>query len=350
MMDKLQSLKLPDLQRLTSNVRIPPQYVKPLAAVGGLWASYKLYSLASFTYYHFLRPYNLNKYKEGLGSHWALVTGASDGIGFGFAQELASQGFNVILHGRNASKLEGVSATLQTQFPNRKFKILILDAVKDAGDSEKIKAAVSEFQELNLKVLINNVGGMAGPLPTFTKFSEQDTETIDGWIDINLRFPTQLTRQLLPNLVENQPALIINISSGAANIPSPYLAVYSGTKAYNVSWSRSLAVELEDEGHDIDCHAIVVGPTATPRLEATGLSASLTQPTARQMARSSLGYAGTGVRDVPAYWGHDYLMTIFSYFPAWYAEKFVREFSQGVREGELKQMEDEAAKAKQQQQ
>lgn len=348
-MDKLQSLKLSDLQRLTNNVRIPPQYVKPLAAVGGLWASYQLYKLAGFTYYHFLKPYNLNKYKEGLGSHWALVTGASDGIGFGFAQELASQGFNVILHGRNEKKLQNVSATLQAQFPNRKFKILILDAVKDAGNIEKINAALSEFKELNLKVLINNVGGMVGALPTFRRFSEQDTETIDGWIDINLRFPTQLTRQLLPNLVENQPALIINISSGSATAPSPYLAVYSGAKAFNISWSRSLAVELEDEGHDIDCHAIVVGPTATPRLEATGLSASLMQPTPRQMARSSLGYAGTGVRDVPAYWGHDYLLTIFSYFPGWYAERFVREFSKGVIKGELKQMEEEAkAKAKQQ--
>jgi 17beta-estradiol 17-dehydrogenase / very-long-chain 3-oxoacyl-CoA reductase len=185
---------------------------------------------------------------------------------------------------------------------------------------------------------------MAGPKPTFLPFSAQDPQTIDSWLDLNLRFPTQFTRQLLPTLISNQPALIINISSGAANVPSPFMAVYSGSKAFNVSWSRSLAVELEDAGHDVDCPAIVVGPTATPRLKGSGIDAGLMQPTPRQMARASLGYAGTGVRDVAAYWGHDYLMTIFDYFPGWYAEKFVRDFSKQVIEGELKEMEEEAKK------
>jgi len=347
-MDKFPSLKLPGLQNLTNNMRLPPQYIKPLAAVGGIWASYQLYRIANFTWYHFLRPSAMTKYKEGvIGSPWALVTGASDGIGLGFAQELASQGFNVILHGRNAQKLQTVSETLRVQFPGRKFKILVLDAIQDAGNIEKIQAALAELKDLEVKVLINNVGGMAGQKPTFRQFSEQDPDIINAWIDLNLRFPTHFTRQLLPTLIQNQPALIINISSGAANIPSPFMAVYSGTKAFNVSWSRSLAVELEDAGHDVDCHAIVVGPTATPRLQESGINAGLMQPTPRQMARSSLGYAGTGVRDVAAFWGHDYLMTVFNHFPGWYAEKFVRSFSKQVIEGERREMEAEA-KAKQQ--
>lgn len=163
-MDRLQSLRLPALQNLTNNMRIPPSYTKPLAAVGSIWASYQLYRLANFTWYHFLRPSALNKYKEGvIGSPWALVTGASDGIGVGFAEELAWQGFNVILHGRNAEKLQTVSETLQAQFPGRKFKILVLDAVQDAGNVDKIQAALAEFKDLNLKVLINNVGGMVSP-------------------------------------------------------------------------------------------------------------------------------------------------------------------------------------------
>jgi 17beta-estradiol 17-dehydrogenase / very-long-chain 3-oxoacyl-CoA reductase len=342
-MDKLQSLKISDLQALAKNMRIPSQYLKPLAAIGSIWASYQVYRLASFTWYHFIRPYNLQKYKEGvIGSPWALVTGASDGIGVGFAEELASQGFNVIIHGRNAEKLQTVSETLQAQFPGRKFKILVLDAIKDAGDSEKIQAALTEFKDLDLKVLINNVGGMAGPKPTFRQFSEMDSSIINAWIDINLRFPTQFTRQLLPSLIENQPALIVNISSGTANVPSPFIAVYSGSKAYNISWSRSLAVELEDAGHDVDCHAIVVGPTATPRLEKSGVHAGLMSPTPRQLARASLGYAGTGVRDVAAYWGHDCLMTLFGWLPGWYAEKFVRDLSRDIIKGELREIEEEA--------
>jgi 17beta-estradiol 17-dehydrogenase / very-long-chain 3-oxoacyl-CoA reductase len=150
-MDKLQSLKLPNFQTLTNNMRLPPQYIKPLAAVGGVWASYQLYRLANFTWYHFLRPNAMNKYKEGvIGSPWAIVTGASDGIGLGFAQEL---------HGRNAQKLQSVSDTLHAQFPGRKFKILVLDAIQDAGDVDKIQAALAQFKDLEVKVLINNVGG-----------------------------------------------------------------------------------------------------------------------------------------------------------------------------------------------
>lgn len=331
--------KFSDIERLT-RVRIPPQYLKPLAAIGGLWASYQLYKLSSFTWYHFLRPYNLSKYKKGgKGEPWALVTGASDGIGFGFAEELASQGFNVILHGRNEQKLQGVRTELLSRWPNRKFEILVLDAIEDAGNSAKMATALSEFKHLNLKILINNVGGVAGGKPTFRKFREQPPEIIDGWIDINLRFATQFTRQVLPILIENQSALIINISSGAADAPSPWIAVYSGTKAFNKSWSRSLAVELLDEGHDIDCHAIVVGPTATSRL---GLDVSMTQPTPRTLAKSSLGYAGTGVRDVAAHWGHDYLMTLFAYMPGWFAESFVRDFSKAMVAKEAKEMEEEA--------
>jgi len=337
-MDKLASLRLPDLERL-ARISVPPQYLKPLAALGGLWAFSQLYRLSSFTWYHFLRPYNLSKYKKGgKGEPWAIVTGASDGIGLGFAQELASQGFNVILHGRNEQKLQVVKEKLLSQYPARKFEILILDAIADAGNSEKMAAALSEFKDLNVKILINNVGGVAGGKPAFRKFAEQDPGLIDGWIDVNLRFATQFTRQALPTLIANQSALIVNISSGAAEAPSPWIAVYSGTKAFNKAWSKSLAVELLDAGHDIDCHVIIVGPTATERLD---LDVSMTQPTPRTLARSSLRYAGTSVRSVPAYWGHDYLMSLFATLPESFAENFVRNFSKTMIQKELKEVEEE---------
>lgn len=207
-MDKLASLRLPDLERL-ARISVPPQYLKPLAALGGLWAFSQLYKLSSFTWYHFLRPYNLSKYKKGgKGEPWAIVTGASDGIGLAFAEELASQGFNVILHGRNEQKLQGVKERLLSQWPARKFEILILDAIADAGNADKMAAALSEFKDLNIKILINNVGGVAGGKPSFRKFAEKSPELIDAWIDINLRFATQFTRQVLPTLIANQSALV----------------------------------------------------------------------------------------------------------------------------------------------
>lgn len=339
-MDKLQSLKLSDLQGLTN---VPPEYLKPLAAVGGLWASYQLWKLTNFTWYHFLRPNNLKKYKGGKGEPWALVTGASDGIGTGFAEELCQQGFNVVLHGRNEKKLQGVRDTLQSQWPERKFKILILDAVKDCNTA-KLEEALAELKAINLKVLINNVGGGLGK-PIFENFVEQAPKTVDAWIDVNLRFPTQLTRQLLSNLIANQPALIINIGSAASEVPSPWLSVYSGAKAYNKSWSRSLATEMIDAGHDIDCHAIVVGAVSTNRMKR---KIDMQTPSTRVMAKSSLGYAGSGQTVVPAYWGHDFMLWTFSLLPEWFALRTVRRISKEIIADEQREIEEEAKAAKKQ--
>lgn len=336
-MDKLQNLRLSELRALTD---VPPQYIKPLAAVGGLWTSYQLYRLSSFAWYHFLRPSGLSKYKKGgKGEPWALVTGASDGIGEGFAEELAQQGFNVVLHGRNEQKLLGVKERLQAQWPTIKFRILVLDAINDVSDSAKIEAAVNELATLNIKVLINNVGGVAGGKPTMRKFTEQSPDMIDGWIDVNARFPVQITRQVLPQLIANQPALIINIGSGASEVPSPWMSIYSGTKAFNLSWSRSLAVELQDEGHDIDCHAIIVGQVSTARM---GSPTSVTSPSPRKFARSALGVAGTGQKIAAAYWGHDMLMSFFKAMPSSFAENFVRKISRQLAAKEMKELEEEA--------
>ena len=68
----------------------------------------------------------------------------------------------------------------------------------------------------------------------------------------------------------------------------------------------------------------------------------MTQPSPRTLARSSLRYAGTSVRSVAAYWGHDYLMSLFGLFPESFAENFVRNFSKQMIEKEKKEMEEEA--------
>jgi hypothetical protein len=68
----------------------------------------------------------------------------------------------------------------------------------------------------------------------------------------------------------------------------------------------------------------------------------MTQPTVRNLARSSLRYAGTSVRDVAAYWGHDFLMTTFALLPGSFAENFVRNFSKQMIEKERKEMEEDA--------
>ena len=303
------------------NTLLTPKLKKPLAALGGLWASYHLYKLASFTWLHFLRPSSLHRYKKvdsDQDAAWALVTGASDGIGKGFAEELCHRGFNVILHGRNEQKLNGVKADVQRRWPAVQVRHLILDAASSTGDEAKLRAAVEELKDVNLKVLVNNVGGGADENPLFRALQNQTNERVNMFIDVNAGFATQLTRLLLPQLIKQQPALVINVSSGVAELPVPYISILSGCKAYNTAWSRSMQGEMWAEGHDIEFLTILMGTVATERTKRTE---NLMQPSSRKMASSSLDAVGCGKTEIWAYWGHALQFALLPLLPTSVVEK-----------------------------
>lgn len=293
-----------------------PALPSPLVALGTIWVSRILLQIASFTWLHFLRPRSraLNRYKQTSADQepWAIVTGASDGIGKAFAEELADQGFNVVLHGRNEEKLLGVRATLQRQWPDRQFKILILDVIHDQNEV-RMQTAIDSVKHLPIKILINNVGGNANQPPLSAR--DQSYANSDAMLDVNARFPMQFTRMLLPQLIEQQPTLVLNIGSGVGvgDLAIPFLTVYCGAKAALPSWSRSLQIESNIEGYGIESIAIVVGGVTTARKQQ---AASLFEPSARDYARASLGVAGSGYRVVWAYWFHDLIFGFVGRLPA----------------------------------
>ena len=208
--------------------------------------------------YLYTRSSSLHRYHHG-SKAWALVTGASDGVGLGFAKELARNGFNVLLHGRNAGKLEKVKESLSLAFPDRDFQIIVADAALASGSPEGLIAKMVEpIQSLNLTVLVNNVGGTQMVKEKGKLFSLYTTSEIDGTIDLNARFATHLTSILLPLIIQNSPSLIVNISS-VCHMGLAFSAVYSGTKAYLNAFSRSLQAEMNAEGHDVEVLSVVAG-------------------------------------------------------------------------------------------
>lgn len=235
--------------------------IAALAAIGGIWLASKACSLASFTNLHFLRRSSLERYKNNPrgkpSTSWALVTGASDGIGRGFAEELCHRGFNLILHGRNEQKLNNVRSELLKQWPDREIEIFVFDATGDISD---LGEAIHQLSDLNIRVLVNNVG--AGQRPFWVPFANQG-ENIQRLITVDGIFTTEITRALLPSLTDRSPGLIINIGSFASDAPCPYVSVLSGVKAYNKAWSRSLNFEMIAEGHDVEVMHILVGMVAT---------------------------------------------------------------------------------------
>ncbi|KAI7247648.1 hypothetical protein KC343_g438 [Hortaea werneckii] len=278
-----------------------------LAGIGSIWTARRLQNLVSFVYFHFIRKSSLHRLKasDASGPPWALITGASDGIGKGFAQELCHEGFNVILHGRNAQKLEAVRDELLKQHPQRSVEILILDAATIATQHADLEAQLqTRFGHLNLRLLINNVATASSPL--FAPLTTRPATAIAEGIEGTAHFPAQITRALLPHLHRHQPAAILNIGSGVSELPAPYLTFYSAAKAYNKVFSANLAAELQAEQGwgGVEVLALLVGMVATntPAVR----EPSFLVPSARRFARCCLGTVGCGKgrRVVWPYWPH----------------------------------------------
>jgi NADP-dependent 3-hydroxy acid dehydrogenase YdfG len=146
-----------------------------LSLVGTAYVSYSAFAVAKFVW-HFVRPSRLHIYNHS--DPWALVTGASDGIGLGFAEELLSRGFNVLLHGRNEAKLKKVVARLSEEHPSRLMDFVIADASEYGKSFEVVVKKVKSLPG-KLTVLINNVGGIH-TTPTYVPFSEISHDAIDS--------------------------------------------------------------------------------------------------------------------------------------------------------------------------
>jgi 17beta-estradiol 17-dehydrogenase / very-long-chain 3-oxoacyl-CoA reductase len=277
-----------------------------------------------------------------------LVTGASDGIGRAFAQELAAQGFNVVLHGRNQAKLDAVKDQLQRNHPSRSFRILMADASAVAcanciptelhqqhTEALDFKTLGAALEGLHLTILINNAGG--GPTnPIYTLLMDSSEERVTRNVSLNALFPLHMMRQFLPVLSRSGPSLIINISS-MADKGFPLLSSYGPSKQFLMTLTRSVGLEMslgDRPGLDqVEVLGVRVG-------RVTGVSAfkeepSLFTPSARDMARAALSRAGYGHGCVIGYWSHALQNLGFSMLPAWLEDRVMQDVMRGERAAEL---------------
>lgn len=280
-----------------SSKSVPEAALWPFFGIGIASCSFFLYKLSDFVFLH-LRSSSIPCYTHGTAP-WALVAGASDGIGFAFAQELSHRVFNIVLHGRNSSKLSTCQARLEKESPDRSFRIFVADVTRNP------EAAIADFVsipgDLSLTVLVDNVGGTKGFLDTDFKTLSTHTPTeIANLADANMRFSALLTAALLPILAQNQPGLIINTDSTSA-IGMPYLSVYAATKAYIAAWSFGLKAEMQAEGLDIEVHDVESGTTQSNQ---NRTAESLANPSARTFARAAIAKVGRGRVVVPGWWMH----------------------------------------------
>ncbi|KAM3133944.1 hypothetical protein pb186bvf_013910 [Paramecium bursaria] len=167
---------------------------------------------------------------------WAIITGASDGIGKAFVQELAKQNVNVCLIVRNVQKAQQVIDEIKS---NSKSSFRIVQA--DFMNSNKIEFyenILKQVQDLDIGLIVNNVGYLkADELQLMKK------EDVEQQLIINLFPVVMLTKKLIPLLQKRKRSGIINLSSMQGKFPIPFTQIYSGTRAFVDLFSRSLDQE-----------------------------------------------------------------------------------------------------------
>jgi len=167
---------------------------------------------------------------------FALITGASKGIGRSIANELAARKINVLLVARSENLLIVLADKLKKQYAIEAYWLAIDLSKLDA--SKKIYDWCHE-KSYPVNILINNAGyGLSGD---FEKYSREDHL---GMLQVNMIAPVELISLFLPQLKNQNKAYILNIGSSAAYQSVPYLSAYAASKAFIVSFTRSLKYEL----------------------------------------------------------------------------------------------------------
>ncbi|PAX08661.1 SDR family NAD(P)-dependent oxidoreductase [Sphingomonas lenta] len=183
----------------------------------------------------------------------ALITGASAGLGEGFARELARRGHDLILTARRAERLYEIAAELRGA-----HGVAVHVFASDLAEADAPDRLLADVAEAGLTVdtLINNAGyGLRG------HFAEQDRGQVLGMIDLNCRSLVALAHGVLPQMLERGGGGILNLASTAAFQPGPWMAVYYATKAFVLSFSEALHEEVRDRG--VRVTALCPGPTRT---------------------------------------------------------------------------------------
>lgn len=191
--------------------------------------------------------------------HWAVVTGATAGIGSAFSRRLATEGYALLITGRRAERLDELATELH-DLGAAAVETLPCDLSLPEDRSRLVERLRSGPAT---SVLINNAGfGLPG------RFMEEDVSGHLRMIEVHVAATTQLTHAVLPKMVHAKGGAIINVASVAAHIALPRSSTYCATKAFVVRFSEALAIELASSG--IVVQALCPGFTRTEFHERMG--------------------------------------------------------------------------------
>jgi uncharacterized protein len=190
---------------------------------------------------------------------WALVTGASAGIGAEFAVQLAGMGLNLVLLARRKQRIEDLARQLESR-----NKIYTKTIVADLTQSDFLARVMAETQSIDIGLVVNNAGfGLAG------KFLDHELEKELALFDVNCRAQLMLTHAFGRQMAQRKRGGIIFVSSVSGYIATPFASSYAASKVYELFLAESLGYELSKVG--VDALALCPGSTATEFHQVAGL-------------------------------------------------------------------------------
>ncbi|KAH8760987.1 hypothetical protein F5883DRAFT_563018 [Diaporthe sp. PMI_573] len=317
--------------------------VHVLACIGTIVCLFIAERIVDFLFFHFSTPAKpLEAYRRrGPDPAYALITGASAGIGYGIGQALIKNGFGVILLGHKGEELAEAAAKLTAQVPPKYsaksdaaafVKTIVMDAqTATPQEMEDALRATIIDAGLRVSILVNNVASVPIALPAWRELATYSAREIDSVIDLNTRFMARLTALMLPVLTHNgsgddghgksfgthRRSLIINLSSAGA-VGLPWMVMYGATKAFNLAFSRGLARELElsTKTQHIDCLCVIPGDV---RSQGNNLGSSKGSPDSDTYGGYIVnrvdGVVRRGWREFTPYWLHHIQLALMDLIP-----------------------------------
>lgn len=205
---------------------------------------------------------------------WALVTGASAGIGTEFARTLAREGLSCVLTARREDRLRALATELEQQY-HVSTRVVTADLADPAGADRLLDA----IKDLQIGVFINNAGfGYAG------RFDKQDTARLRAMMQVNCVAPVVLASRLLPGMRERGHGAMIVTGSISGHQPLPRHAIYAASKAFDLYFGEALWAELRGTG--VDVLVLEPGPTESEFRDVAGETREVGVPAADVVARA----------------------------------------------------------------
>jgi hypothetical protein len=222
---------------------------------------------------------------------WALVTGASSGIGAALARELAARGAKLILTARRRDRLEALAAELTAR--GVEVRIVVAD-LNDPAAPKQIYDATEGLAEapLGVDILVNNAG-----LGQYGAFCQSPVEQELSQVRVNCEAMVRLSRLFVPRMVERGRGWVLVLASTASFQPVPYITTYAATKAFDRFFALGLAAEVARFG--VKVTALCPGPTESEFFDVSRAGAFKrgVQPAA-DVARRAISALSRGQRTI----------------------------------------------------